>query len=104
MVYQRYHPTSEDRLWRHVITLLTCNGDVQKVRAKEQSDIGFNRHFSAALARLHPVERDGLVPLGADAITGRTPGRPLLRNMASALNAHLHDAALDRQPAYSESA
>ncbi|MEF8817862.1 MAG: hypothetical protein V5A58_13815 [Salinibacter sp.] len=49
------------------------------------------------------MESDGLVQLRPDAITVRSPGRLLVRNVATVFDASLHDAAPDETPAYSES-
>jgi oxygen-independent coproporphyrinogen-3 oxidase len=102
-VYRGYRPTWEDRLRRHVIMQLMCNAEVQKAAVEARFGVAFDRHFSEALDRLRPMERDGLVLLGPDAITVRPPGRLLVRNVASAFDAHLHDASADETPAYSES-
>ncbi|MCS3663063.1 oxygen-independent coproporphyrinogen-3 oxidase [Salinibacter ruber] len=102
-VYRGYRPTQEDRLRRHVIMRLMCNAEVQKGAVEARFNVDFDAHFSAALDRLRPLEQDGLVALGPDAITVRPPGRLLVRNVAAAFDAYLHDAAPDAQPAYSES-
>ncbi len=102
-VYRGYRPTQEDRLRRHVIMQLMCNAEVQKGAVEARFNVDFDAHFSAALDRLRPLEQDGLVALGPDAITVRPPGRLLVRNVAAAFDAYLHDAAPDAQPAYSES-
>ncbi|MCS3700648.1 oxygen-independent coproporphyrinogen-3 oxidase [Salinibacter ruber] len=102
-VYRGYRPTQEDRLRRHVIMQLMCNAEVQKGAVEARFNVDFDAHFSAALDRLRPLEQDGLVALRPDAITVRPPGRLLVRNVAAAFDAYLHDAAPDAQPAYSES-
>ncbi|MCS3706057.1 oxygen-independent coproporphyrinogen-3 oxidase [Salinibacter ruber] len=102
-VYRGYRPTQEDRLRRHVIMRLMCNAEVQKGAVEARFNVDFDAHFSAALDRLRPLEQDGLVALRPDAITVRPPGRLLVRNVAAAFDAYLHDAAPDAQPAYSES-
>ncbi|MCS3702431.1 oxygen-independent coproporphyrinogen III oxidase [Salinibacter ruber] len=102
-VYRGYRPTQEDRLRRHVIMQLMCNAEVQKGAVEARFNVDFDAHFSAALDRLRPLEQDGLVALRPDAITVCPPGRLLVRNVAAAFDAYLHDAAPDAQPAYSES-
>ncbi|WP_251964554.1 oxygen-independent coproporphyrinogen III oxidase [Salinibacter ruber] len=102
-VYRGYRPTQEDRLRRHVIMRLMCNAEVQKGAVEARFNVDFDAHFSAALDRLRPLEQDGLVALRPDAITVCPPGRLLVRNVAAAFDAYLHDAAPDAQPAYSES-
>lgn len=102
-VYRGCRPTPEDRLRRHVIMELMCNMELRKAAVEARFGIDFDTHFEAALARLRPLETDGLVSLRQDAITVRPPGRLLVRNIASAFDAYLHDEAPDKQPAYSES-
>jgi Coproporphyrinogen III oxidase and related Fe-S oxidoreductases len=77
--------------------------ELDKAAVETQFNMDFDSHFDGALTRLRPLEADGLVSLGQDAITVRLPGRLLVRNIASAFDAYLHDAAPDEQPAYSES-
>ena len=102
-VYRGYRPTPEDRLRRHVIMQLMCNAEVQKAAVEARFEVDFDAHFGEALDRLHPLEQDGLVALSPDAIRVRPPGRLLVRNVAAAFDAYLHDAAPDTQPAYSDS-
>ena len=102
-VYRGYRPTPEDRLRRHIIMQLMCNAEVQKAAVEARFEVDFDAHFGEALDRLHPLEQDGLVALSPDAIRVRPPGRLLVRNVAAAFDAYLHDAAPDTQPAYSDS-
>ncbi len=102
-VYRGYRPTQKDRLRRHVIMQLMCNAEVQKATVEARFNVDFDAHFSEALDRLRPLEQDGLVALSPDAIAVRPSGRLLVRNVAAAFDAYLHDAAPDAQPAYSDS-
>jgi len=102
-VYRGYRLTKEDRLRRHVIMELMCNMTLQKEAVEDRFGVDFDAHFGAALDRLRPLEADGLVALRSDEIEVRPPGRLLVRNIASAFDAYLHEAAPDEQPAYSES-
>ena len=102
-VYRGYRPTKGDRLRRHVIMQIMCNMELDKAEVGSRFGVDFDTHFSEALTRLRPLEEDGLVDLGGETITVRPPGRLLVRNVAAAFDAYLHDEAPDEQPAYSES-
>jgi oxygen-independent coproporphyrinogen-3 oxidase len=102
-VYRGYRPTPEDRLRRHVIMQLMCNMELDRSAVEDRFGVDFDAHFEAALARLRPLEQDGLVDLSGDVVTVRPAGRLLVRNVAAAFDAYLHDEAPDEQPAYSES-
>ena len=102
-VYRGYRPTQEDRLRRHVIMELMCNMELSKAAVEARFGIDFDRHFEDALGRLRPLSADGLVSLDQDTITVRPSGRLLVRNIASAFDAYLHNDPTDEQPTYSES-
>jgi len=82
--------TQDDVERRFVITRLMCHGEIA---AKEWSD-RFGRPFASAyareLARLEPLEADGLVLREVDGSVRVTPlGRLLVRNVAMAFDAYL---------------
>lgn len=102
-VFRGYELTDDDRLRRHVIMQLMCNFHLNKRAVESRFGIDFDTYFDAALDRLRPLERDGLVRLLPDVIAVRPPGRLLIRNVASAFDAYLHASEADDQPVHSES-
>ena len=101
-VYRGYRLDADDRLRRHVIMQLMCNARLEKRAVERRFGIDFDADFENALGRLRPLEDDGLVRLRPDAIEVRPPGRLLLRNVASAFDAYLHEEA-DDAPVHSTS-
>ena len=61
------------------------------------------QHSNAVAPRLSSRRPVTQIHWGGGTPTLLTPGRRLLRNIATALDAYLHEAAPDEQPAYSES-
>jgi len=102
-VYRGYRLDDDDRLRRHVIMQLMCNGRLDKRAVEHRFGVDFDATFAAALDRLRPLEADGLVRLGPDRITVRPPGRVLIRNVAAAFDAYLHAEADGERPVHSES-
>jgi oxygen-independent coproporphyrinogen-3 oxidase len=94
-VYRGYRLDADDRLRRHVIMQLMCNAHLEKRAVERRFGMDFDAYFADALRRLRPLEDDGLVRLRPDAIEVRPPGRLLLRNVASAFDAYLHEEAGD---------
>lgn len=80
--------TPEDRLRRAVIYALMCQFKVDKARVAAEFGIDFDRHFAAELAALAPLEADGLVRRGADAVEVAPAGRLLVRNVAMTFDAY----------------
>ena len=103
LVYRGYRLSPEDHLRREVITELMCNLKLDKRAIEARYGISFDATFAPALDRLRPLEADGLVTLDEDRITVRSAGRLLIRNIASAFDAYLHEQTEDDQPVYSQS-
>lgn len=102
-VFRGRRLTTDDRLRRHVIMQLMCNFHLGKRAVERRFEIDFDRYFENALRQLKPLEADGLVRLLPDSITVRSPGRLLIRNVASAFDAYLNAPDRDDRPVYSES-
>src|SRR5262249_763325 len=84
--------TPDDRLRREVISRLMCHGVVRKSEIEECFGIRFDEEFAAALERLEPPRRDGLVDLLADEVRAAPLGRIFLRNLAMPFDAYLESA------------
>ena len=97
-----YALTADDRVRRHVITQLMCNFhlDLNDVRAR--FGIPVSEYFATELAALRapggPVS-DGLVEIGAEALTVTMRGRLFVRNICMAFDRHL--AAHQGRPVFS---
>ena len=100
-VYRGYRLTEEDRLRRHVIMELMCHFRVEKSDVEDRFGIDFDTTFAPALDTLKPMEADGLVTLGTDAVEVNDRGRLLIRNVAMAFDAYLQSRT-DDQPTYSK--
>ena len=85
--------TAEDRLRRAVIYALMCQFRVDKARVNAEFGIDFDRHFATELEALAPLEADGLVRRGADAVEVAPAGRLLVRNVAMTFDAYFKPGA-----------
>jgi oxygen-independent coproporphyrinogen III oxidase len=74
--------SSDDRLRRDVILGLMCNGILRKQVVEARHGIVFDATFAKELAELRPLEDDGLVLLGPDAIRLTKLGQMFMRNVA----------------------
>ena len=81
--------TADDRLRRTVIERLMCHGVVLKREIESEFGIRFDEEFAAALERLGPLEKDGLVALAPDEVRATPLGRIFLRNLAMPCDAYL---------------
>lgn len=81
--------TAEDRLRRDVIAELMCHFRLDLHAVGFRHGIDFRRHFAAELARLEPLEADGLIRLDGDALEVTPRGRFLIRNVAMVFDAYL---------------
>lgn len=89
--YRGWSCSPEDLLRREVIGRILCHCIL--VKAEIERDFGlasFDETFGSELAALRPLEADGLVELGADAIRVTPLGRIFVRNVAMAFDAYLH--------------
>ena len=85
-------PTDEDRLRRAVIMQLICHFALRSADIARKFGIDFRQHFAAELARLEPMQDDGLLECDADGIRVTDKGRLLIRNICMVFDGHLSPA------------
>lgn len=78
----------EDQLRREVIMHLICRMNVRKDLIEDRYQIEFDDYFSDELARLAPMQAEGLLQLGDDSIEVTPAGRPLIRNICMEFDAY----------------
>lgn len=96
-------PSADDRIRRHVITGLMCNGSIDFEEVSARFGVNATSYFAPELAAL--MESGGLVDEGLAAIEGTMLratelGRLFLRRLAMAFDAYL-DQSDRRQPRFS---
>jgi oxygen-independent coproporphyrinogen-3 oxidase len=86
--------SADDVERRAVIQQLMCLGEVSATEHAARFGAPFRERFARELARLHPLEDDGLVDVAPDGsllVTER--GRLVLRNLAMVFDAYLEEEA-----------
>jgi oxygen-independent coproporphyrinogen-3 oxidase len=83
---------ADDVLRADLIQQLMCQGEVDIPELEERHAIDFGLYFQDDLARLEPLEADGLVEVSATRITATSRGRLLLRIIAACFDRYLHQA------------
>ncbi|MFZ2507243.1 MAG: oxygen-independent coproporphyrinogen III oxidase [Steroidobacteraceae bacterium] len=96
-----YRLTHEDRIRRAVIRALMCRGEIDLRRFGERFDVDFSSHFAAELAKLKPLEKDGLLEIGAERLTVTPLGRLLVRAIAMQFDAYLAGPSSSNKPRFS---
>jgi oxygen-independent coproporphyrinogen-3 oxidase len=100
----RGHRLSEDDLARRaVIQQLMCLGEVCAAEHEVGGAPPFRERFAAELARLRPMQDDGLVEIAGDGslrVTER--GRLVLRNLAMVFDAYLEEPQAQERPRFSQ--
>ena len=85
----------EDIIRRAIIMELMCQSKLNKTHFKEkynlQFDLDFDQYFANELVELKLLEADGLVKLFSDRIEITSPGRLLIRNVASVFDLYLKE-------------
>ncbi|HNX19668.1 MAG TPA: oxygen-independent coproporphyrinogen III oxidase [Acidobacteriota bacterium] len=74
--------TADDELRRHVIHELMCNMRVEVREVEARFGIDFARYFAEDLARLAPLEGEGLAVVSAERIAATPTGELFIRNLA----------------------
>ena len=81
--------SADDRLRRDVILSIMCNLVLPKAPLEARHGIDFDSYFAAELAELVPLEADGLLELGRDALRITPLGQLFLRNVALPFDRYL---------------
>ena len=80
----------DDLLREDVIQQLMCHGRVDILQTEARHQIDFTQYFRDDLARLAPLQVDGIVNISACSIQATYRGRLLLRNIAMCFDTFLH--------------
>lgn len=90
---QRGLALSRDDLIRaELIQRIMCQGEVDLAALAQRFELDTAAYFAEDLARLAPLEQDGLVAWQGETLRVTTRGRLLLRHVAMCFDRHLHDA------------
>ncbi|MDH4259639.1 MAG: oxygen-independent coproporphyrinogen III oxidase [Gammaproteobacteria bacterium] len=89
-IWRGYRLTPEDRIRRAAIRALMCRGELDLHKFGERYNVDFSSHFAAELAKLEPLEKDGLLEVGAGRLTVTPLGRLLVRAIAMQFDAYLN--------------
>ncbi len=98
-----YRLSGEERMRRDLIMTLMCDLGLDMAAFGAKWKLDFGTAFAAELARLAPLQDDGLVRVAGERIVVTDRGRVFLRNIAMAFDATLHGAA-QSGPRYSKTA
>ncbi|HRN60081.1 MAG TPA: oxygen-independent coproporphyrinogen III oxidase [Chiayiivirga sp.] len=90
---------ADDRLRADVIGQIMCLGEIDIREVEAGHGIDFREYFRAALARLEPMVADGLVEITRERVRATPRGQLLLRHVAMAFDAYLHERAEAMAPA-----
>ncbi len=84
-----YVLSEDDKIRRHVITALMCNGRLDLPAIEDRLGIDFLSYFASAWEALAALEADGLVVRSESALELTDLGAPFVRNAAMAFDAYL---------------
>ncbi|MEN8260192.1 MAG: oxygen-independent coproporphyrinogen III oxidase, partial [Pseudomonadota bacterium] len=77
---------ADDKLRRAVITQLICHFTLDFGAVERRFGIAFSDYFASELARLRPMEDDGLIAINSRGIEVLAAGRLLIRNICMAFD------------------
>ena len=83
--------SEDDHIRARVIQELICHFRIDFKLIADQFGINFNEYFSAELAKLLPMENDGLLRMELAAIQVLPAGRLLIRNICMVFDAYLQN-------------
>ncbi len=86
---------TEDQLRRFVINRLICNCHLDFAELKALFDIDATYYFSTELARLAPMQEDGLLSINNQGIHVHNKGRLLIRRVCMVFDEYLQQARQD---------
>lgn len=81
--------SEEDKLRREVIMQIISKLSLQFADIEAKFNINFREHFSAALANLDGMIKDGLLQLSVDSIQVTELGRPMVRNICMVFDQYI---------------
>jgi oxygen-independent coproporphyrinogen-3 oxidase len=93
--------TDDDRARRFVISRIMCHGQIAASEFEREFAGPFAERYAEEIARLRPLEADGLAVIDSDGIELTPLGRLLVRNVAATFDAYLSDQQAARQPVFS---
>ena len=94
-VFRGMHLDEDDVIRADLIQQLMCQAEVPVGALERRHAIVFKEYFADALARLQPLEDDGLVRVEPGRIRVTARGRLLLRNIAMCFDRYLTPAAAE---------
>lgn len=100
-VWRGMRMDDDDSLRAEVIQQLMCHGRIDIALVERRHLINFHDYFAEALARLLPLQADGLVQVNPQAIVATSRGRLLLRIIAMAFDRYLPPASDSATTRYS---
>jgi len=89
--FRGWELSADDLVRREVIQALMCHFTVAFERIEAGHGIAFRDYFALELQALKPLVDDGLVEIGADAITVTRRGRLLVRSVAMVFDRYLRE-------------
>ena len=96
-----YRMTQDDHIRKEVIMRIMCDMELEKREIEKKFGIIFNEYFKDPLAKLKPIEQDGLVVVEPDKIKVEGMGRLVVRNIAMCFDAYI-DAQIKERPIFSK--
>jgi oxygen-independent coproporphyrinogen-3 oxidase len=103
-VERGYALAGDDRIRRHIIGEIMCNGRLDFAEVERRFDVAFEHEFAGELAALGapggPIA-DGLVLRTPWGLAVTSLGRPFVRVVAMAFDRHLRPATEDARPVFS---
>ena len=100
-VWRGMYMDEDDVIRADLIQALMCHGALDFRAFEQHHMIDFGAYFSESLARLKPLQDDGLVELDEGGLRATSRGRLLLRIIAMCFDRYLTPAADSAQPRYS---
>ncbi len=89
-IWRGLHLSADDLVRADLIQQLMCEGTIDIGALEWRHGIHFETYFAEDLARLLPLQNDGLVTVRPGAITATSRGRLLLRIIAACFDHYLH--------------
>ena len=100
-VFRGMRMDADDVLRADLIQALMCSAEIPVRALERRYAIDFPAYFADAMAKLQPLEQDGLVRVEPDCISVTSRGRMLLRNIAMCFDRYLTTPAEPTTPRFS---